>query len=247
MQKPDDAPEPCEREVPQEGIRLDHRLICGLRFDEHWQYRRRTESGHTSWTQLPMASDPVAPADPYGVWWCVRRCTVVLEQRSWLFLQLPTHLPAVAGVQEMAQILDVLMPDCNVQAHAQCAETHLLCAHAVEQAGSALLMLESPECDGPKPSIFWAWVVGYEPQLPLPCTEDCVAPDTWQPLDIQAMAPPQALLVLPFDWTIPWSSGYPTRIQVQADGSCHLQNAEGPWHPCRWLGTVTLGARTAPA
>lgn len=180
------------------------------------------------------------PGRPYGVWWCVRRCTVVLEQRSWLFLQLPTHLPAVAGVQEMAQILDVLMPDCNVQAHAQCAETHLLCAHAVEQAGSALLMLESPECDGPKPGIFWAWVVGYEPQLPLPCTEDCVAPDTWQPLDIQAMAPPQALLVLPFDWTIPGPAdthpdpGASRRVLPSA--KCRRAMAPMPlaWHCHAW-------------
>lgn len=247
MPKLNIAPEQYEREIPLEATGLDHRFICGLRFDGHWQYKRRSEAGPSSWTELPMASDPVGPADPYGVWWCVRRCAVVLEQRSWLFLQLPVHLPPLPGAQELGQILDVLLPDWDVQADAQCVHTPLCCAHAVEQGGSALLMLESPVCGGPKPGIFWAWVVGYESGLPLPCNDDSVASAAVPSPDAQAMAPPAALLALPFGSTLPWSSGYATRIHVQADGSCHLQSADGPWQPCHWLGTVTLAARPAPA
>lgn len=108
-------------------------------------------------------------------------------------------------------------------------------------------MLESLECDGPKPGIFWAWVVGYEPEQPLPCTEDGVAPSALPSPEAPAVAAPRALLALPFGSTSPWSSGYATRIQVQADGSCHLHGADGPWPPCQWLGTVTLAARPATA
>jgi hypothetical protein len=247
MQNSNLTPEQYEREIPLEPSSPGQRLISGLLFDDHWQYRRRAEAGKTSWTQLPMASDLAGPADPYGTWWCVRRCAVVLEQHHWLFLRLPVHLPPLPGVEELAQILDVLLPDWDVQAPAECARTPLLCAQAVEQGGSALLMLESPECEGPKPGIFWAWVVGYEPELPLSCTDDdCVASDTLPSPDAQAMAPPKALLALPFGSTLPWSSGYATRIQVQADGTCLLHDAGGPWHPCQWLGTVTLAARPAP-
>ena len=247
MQKSNLAPEQYEREIPLEPASPGQRLMGGLRFDGHWQYRRCTQAGKTSWTQLPMAFDLVGPADPYGAWWCVRRCAVVLEQHHWLFLQLPAQLPPLPGVQELAQILDVLLPDWDVQAHFQCAQTPLLCAQAVEQEGSALLMLESPECDGPKPGIFWAWVVGYEPELPLSCTDDCVASEALPSAGVQAMAAPKALLALPFGSTLPWSGGYATRIQVHADGSCHLHGADGPWLPCQWLGTVTLAARPPPA
>ena len=66
MQNSNLTPEQYEREIPLEPGSPGQRLISGLLFDGHWQYRRRAEAGKTSWTQLPMASDLAGPADPYG-------------------------------------------------------------------------------------------------------------------------------------------------------------------------------------
>lgn len=231
-----------------------HRFIPGLRFEGSLAYQTCTQAGQTGWDCLPL--EPEDPEDyaGQGVWWCARRCAAVLLRQPWRSMRLPPHLPARQpwglDVDEVARVLQCLMPCWPVVCHAGAVDNPVTaCAPALLDGGSALLLMQSQESGGRSPHRFWAWVMGLETRRDRAGGRGGCAPPwaCWRDAG-QADGPEQiqALLTLPFGWSMPWSCGYGARVQMNSQGLCDVGGICGQRHLARCLAAIALAPPAGP-
>jgi hypothetical protein len=239
-------------------MHITHRFLPGLRFDTLWRYLARTPSGGRRWALLPLGAEYGVEVDPYGAWWCVRRCAAVLSQRRWQDMRLPPALSPHPLADEVGQFLRSQLPGWRVASHeGRPLDPVPVCAQALSQGGSALLQLQ---CLGhsPRPQRrFWVWVVGVEWQESLMPAWSMAASGATRQGFLAAFAPrmppvpprPRCLLTVPFGLGMPWSSGYTARVQMdrrdkgnERDGQnrCQVDAADGQWRECLCLTAVVV-------
>ena len=220
-------------------MHITHRFTPGLRFDTFWRYLTYTPSGEAYWAHLPLSTGARDAIDPNGAWWCSRRCAAVLLHRPWQAMRMPSGLPAQPSATEVTQVMEQLLPGWQVLHHTQSALNDKAgpglippCAQALEQGGSAVLLLH---CTGRKwlaQRTFWAWVVGIEMQ-------------ERQETAYTAQRISRALLTVPFGWPMPWSSGYTARVWMHSPGECQVDGIYGQWRQSRCLAAIAVSPATA--
>lgn len=228
-------------------MHITHHFTPGLRFDTLWEYQTSKPSGGTRWAPLPMSLGKRDGVDAQGAWWCCRRCAAVLLRRPWRAMGMPSGLPMQPGADEVAQVLGQLLPGWQVARPAHATQAPVLpCARALDQGGSALLLLQSGAAEGRAQHLCWAWVVGVEWQArrgPAVGGTDCGAacrPASGAPAEAGLRMHPQALLTVPFGWPMPGSIGYAARVRMQGPGQCQVDGIHGQRSESRCLAAITL-------
>jgi hypothetical protein len=216
-------------------MHITHSFLPGLRFDTLWRYQTLTPSGSLRWAVLPLGHLEHHDVDPHGAWWCARRCAAVLGQHPWQSIRLPQAMPPHPCASEVGRVLGYQLPGWQVQHNEYMAQDPVpSCAQALNQGGSALLQMQL-QSQGPGAlarRIFWTWIVGVEWQQTFR--------RAWMASDLHAPAQPRCLLAVPFGLSMPWSSGYTARVQVNEEGHCQLDAIDGQWRESLCLATVTL-------
>lgn len=230
-------------------MHITHHFTPGLRFDTFWKYQTLTPSGSTHWAHLPLSTGTRDDLDPHGAWWCSRRCAAVLLRRPWQAMRMPYGLPAQPGAAEVVQALGELLPGWQVAQPAYAAQAPVKpCAQALDQGGSALLLLQSAPRGGQVQRTYWAWVVGVELQekrpradpacraMALPACRKPAGP----PLAAGMRPYSRALLAVPFGWPMPMSAGYTARVCMQGPGRCHVDGILGQRSESRCLAAIAV-------
>lgn len=150
-------------------------------------------------------------------------------------MQLPPGLPAQPDARQMAQVLQQWLPGWSAA-----PASVQVCAHALENGGSALLPLHVWSRSAP--SVLWAWVVGVEMQVSQrlqkiePAQEDLAA----------RQLAARALLIVPFGQDMPWATGHTARVRLHAPGAQlrgphEVVAQDGCWFEYSGLEAVVIG------